>query len=289
MKKVLIFILFVFGVLFADELDLGIFYDQNATHKQIDEKLDEILEFMGKNPQMIDEEFQDDRVVFHFIVNLNAYHTHKFDFDRIEKILKFNPDLNYDIFKLSFKTTLLDVAISINTEKEIFYEDEIIKLAEILVKNGYDIGRNNLLNPAYTVNSFKVFSYLLENKAKNTDNLMLAIVFDLGQFINKNGFNINSKKPPQKDMREFVKSEKFLEFYSQKELFLKELFKYMRFKDLSDKDKEFFIKFNTYLDNDKAIKLLLENGIEDDKNSYKTLKNYANEFQSKSILELLTH
>lgn len=288
MKKVLILILIVFGIAFADELDLEIFYEQNATHKQIDEKLDEILEFMDKNPQMIDKEFQEDRVIFHFIVNLKSSSLHKFDFDRLEKILKFKPDLNYDVFKFkSFKTTLLDVSISMNIEKEFFYEDEIIKLAKVLKQNGYDMSKVELLSVAYNIKSFKIYSYLLENGASNVDNLMLSVSFDLAQFVNKNGFKIYVKEPAQKDMREFVKSDKFVKFYEDKIRYLDMVFGHRSLKDFGKKDIEVFIKINSYLDNVNAIKFLITNGLKNDENLFKLAKEYANSYKSTEILKLL--
>lgn len=292
MKKILAAILILFQILAADTIDISILFEQNATNEQTDRKLDEILEFLKKNPNKIDEEFDDDfkdtRAVYLFIFNPKVANTHKFDFGRIDQILAFNPDLNYDVFKFSsFKITLLDVAISINLSAITIDEDEILKLADKLISNGYDIKTPELLNAAYSIDSFKIFSYLLQNGAKNSNNVMTAIAVDFVKFISQNGYNIYAKEPASKAVREFAKEEKFINFYNQKMSYLDQMLKYVKLKDISDKDMEIFIKVNSYIDNASAIKFLLKNGLIAQDGSYEIIKKYAMQFDSKEILNLI--
>jgi len=72
-------------------------YDDNASDEQIDAGLDALLEFAAQNRGRIDEDFGEfkDRIFTAFIFNPKVLRNSKFDFERIEKILKFKPNLNY--------------------------------------------------------------------------------------------------------------------------------------------------------------------------------------------------
>lgn len=77
--------------------DFRIFYDENATSEQIDSGLDQILDFLRQNPHRVNDEFGKncDRLFTPFIFNTKMYNTGETNFERIEKALKFKPDLNY--------------------------------------------------------------------------------------------------------------------------------------------------------------------------------------------------
>lgn len=77
--------------------DFRIFYDENATSEKIDSGLDQILDFLRQNPHRANDELGEhcDRLFTPFIFNAKIYNTGKIDFERIEKALKFKPDLNY--------------------------------------------------------------------------------------------------------------------------------------------------------------------------------------------------
>ena len=62
--------------------DFRIFYDENATSKQIDAGLEQILDFLSQNPHRVNDKLGEycDRLFVLFIFN-----TDKIDFVRIEK------------------------------------------------------------------------------------------------------------------------------------------------------------------------------------------------------------
>ena len=85
MKKFTVIFMLLTQILFASNLpepDLEIFFDENATNKQIDAGLDQILEFLSQNPHRVNDELGEycDRLFVLFIFN-----TGKIDFVRIEK------------------------------------------------------------------------------------------------------------------------------------------------------------------------------------------------------------
>lgn len=77
--------------------DFRIFYDENATSEQIDSGLDQILDFLRQNPHRVNDELGEycDRPFTPFIFNVKMHNAGEIDFERIEKALKFKPDLNY--------------------------------------------------------------------------------------------------------------------------------------------------------------------------------------------------
>ena len=77
--------------------DFRIFYDENATSEKIDSGLDQILDFLRQNPHRANDELGEycDRLFTPFIFNTKMHNIGKIDFERIEKVLEFKPDLNY--------------------------------------------------------------------------------------------------------------------------------------------------------------------------------------------------
>ena len=85
MKKLAVIFMVLTQILFASNLlepDLEIFFDENATNRQIDAGLDQILEFLSLNPHRVNDKLGEycDRLFVLFIFN-----TDKIDFVRIEK------------------------------------------------------------------------------------------------------------------------------------------------------------------------------------------------------------
>ena len=69
MKKLAVIFMVLAQILFAlnlPEPDLEIFFDENATSKQIDAGLDQILDFLSQNPHRVNDEYGefDDRLFF---------------------------------------------------------------------------------------------------------------------------------------------------------------------------------------------------------------------------------
>jgi len=100
MKKYAVIFMILAQILFASNLPeprFEIFFDENATSKQIDAGLDQILEFLSQNPHRVNEEYGEfnDRLFSPFIYNVKIIKTGEFDFERIKKALKFKPGLNY--------------------------------------------------------------------------------------------------------------------------------------------------------------------------------------------------
>ena len=85
MKKLAVIFMILTQILFASNLpepDLEIFFDENATSKQTDSGLEQILDFLRQNPHRVNDELGEccDRLFVLFIFN-----TGKIDSVRIEK------------------------------------------------------------------------------------------------------------------------------------------------------------------------------------------------------------
>ena len=98
MKKCAVIFMVLTQILFASNLpepDLDIFFDENATSKQIDAGLDQILEFLSQNPHRVNDELGEycDRLFTPFVFNAKMYNTDKIDFVRIKKALKFEKQI----------------------------------------------------------------------------------------------------------------------------------------------------------------------------------------------------
>ena len=98
MKKLAVIFIVLIQILFASNLpepDLDIFFDENATNKQIDAGLDQILDFLSQNPHRVNDELGEycDRLFTPFIFNAKIYNKGEIDFERIEKALKFEKQI----------------------------------------------------------------------------------------------------------------------------------------------------------------------------------------------------
>lgn len=291
MKKILAILIFGLALSFGHEVNFDRFYDENITNKEVDRELDKLLAALDKNPNLINKEFGEynERIFSFFIINSKVGNTGKFDFERIEKVLKFKPDLNYNMYKIDNSSPLhMVIALGFDHEmKSGISEDEILKLVKVLVKNQADINAKELLATAYSVNKFEIFRYLIDSGARDTSRIILSIAADTGIFIGQNNLGIHRDKLENSKEREFAKTQKFDKFYKDKIRFLEEILKFQKLKEINPKEIEFFILVNVILDNDKAIKLLLQHGLCELENSCKFLKEQAKNYDSKEILNLL--
>ncbi|WP_170020125.1 hypothetical protein [Campylobacter sp. RM16190] len=290
MKRIFLILFLLFKISVADEINFDIFYDQNISNEEVDKELDKLLIVLNKNQSLINKEFGDgERIFSFFIINSKVGNTGKFDFGRIEKVLKFKPDLNYDMYQIKNTSPLhMAMALGFNNEtKNRISEYEILNLIKILVKNGADVKAKELLVTAYNINRFKIFKYFLDSGTKDATKIMFSIAADMGIFMGNNGLSINKNKLENSKEREFITTDKFKNFYESKIRFLKEALKFVKLNEFDLKDIEIFIIVNSILDNDKAIQILLDNELCKLANICDFLKETARHYNSKKILKLL--
>ena len=294
MKKFAVIFMFLTQILFASNLfepDLDIFFDENSTNKQIDAGLDQILEFLSLNPHRVNDEYGEfnDRLFSPFIYNLKIIKTGKFDFERIEKVLKFKPDLNYKFMIF----TPLDAVIALGIDPEGKYkfdQKEAIRLIDLLVANGADIGSPELLRTACNAEAFEIFSHLLSKGARGDKETMLCVAGGIAIFMSQNGASPIANAPLDPKIRQFAKTAKFAEFYREKMRYLEELLKFEPLSKFEAKELEVFTKLSAILDSEDMVKFLLKNGVckqENLQTSCENLKKYATYYDAKEILRLI--
>ena len=294
MKKYAVIFMVLAQILFASNLpepDLDIFFDENATSKQIDAGLDQILEFLSQNPHRINDEYGEfnDRLFSPFIYNVKIIKTGKFDFERIKKALKFKPGLNYKFMIF----TPLDAIIALGIDPEGKYkldQKEAIRLIDLLVANGADIGSPELLRTACNAEAFEIFSHLLSKGARSDKETMLCVAGGIAIFMGQNGASPIANAPLDPKIRQFAKTAKFAEFYRDKMRYLEELLKFKPLSEFEAKDLEIFTKLAAILDSEDMVKFLLKNGVcKDEKlrNSCENLKKYAIRYDAKESLKLI--
>ena len=294
MKKFAVILMFLTQILFASNLpepDLDIFFDENATNKQIDAGLDQILEFLSLNPHRVNDEYGEfnDRLFSPFIYNLKIIKTGKFDFERIEKVLKFKPSLNYKFMIF----TPIDAVIALDIDPNGGYkfdQEEAIRLINLLVANGADIGSPELLRTACNTEAFEIFSHLLSKGARDDKDVMLCVAGGIAIFMGQNGASPITNAPLDPKIRQFAKTEKFAEFYRDKMCYLEELLKFKPLNEFEAKDLEIFTKLAAILDSEDMVKFLLKNGIckqENLQTSCENLKKYATHYDAKESLRLI--
>ena len=294
MKKCAVIFMILTQILFASNLpepDFEIFFDENATSKQIDAGLDQILEFLSQNPHRINDEYGefDDRLFSPFIYNVKIIKTGEFDFERIKKALKFKPSLNYKFMIL----TPIDavIALGINPDgKYKFDQKEAIRLIDLLVANGADIGSPELLRTACNAEAFEIFSHLLGKGARGDKETMLCVAGGIAIFMGQNGAPPIANAPLDPKIRQFAKTAKFTEFYRDKMRYLEELLKFKPLSEFEAKELEIFTKLAAILDSEDMVKFLLKNGVcKDEKlrTSCENLKKYATHYDAKESLMLI--
>jgi hypothetical protein len=294
MKKYAVIFMILTQILLAlnlPEPDLEIFFDENATSKQIDAGLDQILEFLSQNPHRVNEEYGEfnDRLFSPFIYNLKIIKTGKFDFERIEKVLKFKPDLNYKF--MIFTPIDAVIALGINPDgKYKFDQKESIRLIDLLVANGADIGSPELLHLACNTEAFEIFSHLLSKGARDDKDVMLCVAGGIAIFMGQNGTPPIANAPLDPKIRQFAKNAKFTKFYRDKMRYLEELLKFKPLSEFEAKELEVFTKLSAILDSEDMVKFLLNNGVckqENLQTSCENLKKYATHYDAKESLRLI--
>lgn len=294
MKKLAVIFIVLIQILFASNLpepDLDIFFDENATNKQIDAGLDQILDFLSQNPHRVNDEFGEfnDRLFSPFIYNLKIIKTGKFDFERIKKALKFKPDLNYKFMIF----TPLDAVIALGIDpsgKYKFDQKEAIRLIDLLIANGADIGSPELLHMACNTEAFEIFSHLLSKGARGDKDVMLCVAGGIAIFMGQNGAPPIANAPLDPKIRQFAKTAKFTEFYRDKMRYLEELLKFKPLNEFEAKELEIFTKLATILDSEDIVKFLLNNGVCKQENlqiSCENLKKYATHYDAKESQKLI--
>lgn len=289
MQKLLFLLVFIATFGLCESVNFDIFYDQNATYKVIDDELDKILNKLSKDPELIDKEFgQKDRLFSYFLINAKVADSKKFDLKRIEKVLKFKPNLNYNIYDIS-NTTPLHTAIffGVDTENQGIKEEEILKLIKIILANGADINATELLQTAFNADKFEIFSYLLKSGARDHSRLIFSISADIAIFMGNSGFSIHKNNLQNDKAREFAREQKFQNFFNHRMKFLKKALNFIPLNQFNKKEIELFISINAIIDNKKAIEILLDNGLRDMQESYEFLKTNARHYNSKEILRLI--
>ena len=294
MKKLAVIFMVLTQILFASNLpepDLEIFFDENATNKQIDAGLDQILDFLSQNPHRVNDEFGEfnDRLFSPFIYNVKIIKTGKFDFERIKKVLKFKPDLNYKFMIF----TPLDAVIALGIDPNDGYkfdQKETIRLIDLLLANGADIGSPELLHMACNTEAFEIFSHLLSKGARDDKDVMLCVAGGIAIFMGQNGASPIANAPLDPKIRQFAKTSKFTEFYRDKMRYLEELLKFKPLSEFEAKELEIFTKLATILDSEDMVKFLLKNGVCKQENlqiSCENLKKYATHYDAKESLKLI--
>ena len=294
MKKLAVIFMILTQILLASNLpepDLEIFFDENATNKQIDAGLDQILEFLSQNPHRVNDEFGEfnDHLFSPFIYNVKIIKTGKFDFERIKKALKFKPGLNYKF--MIFTPIDAVIALGINPDgKYKLDQKEAIRLIDLLVANGADIGSPELLRTACNAEAFEIFSHLLSKGARGDKETMLCVAGGIAIFMGQNGASPIANAPLDPKIRQFAKTAKFAEFYRDKMRYLEELLKFKPLSEFEAKELEIFTKLAAVLDSEDIVKFLLKNGVckqENLQTSCENLKKQAMHYDAKESLRLI--
>ena len=294
MKKLAAIFMLLTQILFASNLPepyIEIFFDENATNKQIDAGLDQILDFLSQNPHRVNDEFGEfnDRLFSPFIYNVKIIKTGKFDFERIKKVLKFKPELNYKFMIFTPLDAVIALGIDPN-DKYKFDQKEAIRLIDLLVANGADIGSPELLRTACNAEAFEIFSHLLSKGARSDKETMLCVAGGIAIFMGQNGTSPIANAPLDPKIRQFTKTAKFIEFYRDKMRYLEELLKFKPLSEFEAKELEIFTKLATILDSEDIVKFLLNNGVCKQENlqiSCENLKKYATHYDAKESLKLI--
>ena len=288
MKK-LLFIFTLYLPLLACDIKFDIFYNLNTQDERIDRELDKILACAAKNKSKINDEFGafKERLFTPFIQNAKAYQSGKFDFERIKAMLKFKPELDY---KIDGNLSLLDAVLASRIEATSkFSEDEIVKLADLLLENGAKANGGQTLKLAYESENFRLFSKILKTGA-DASGVISGIAGNTLIFLAQSGFSANANAAPDTEVRKFANEAEFAKFYANQESFLNELLNRHEISGINGEEIQSFIKVACVIDSDKMIETLLNFGLCDknslDKNLCKFTKEQAKFYESEKILRL---
>ena len=189
--------------------------------------------------------------------------------------------------------TPLDAVIALGIDPEGKYkfdQKETIRLIDLLVANGADIGSPELLHMACNTEAFDIFSHLLSKGARDDKDVMLCVAGGIAIFMGQNGASPIANAPLDPKIRQFAKTAKFAEFYRDKMRYLEELLKFKPLSEFEAKDLEIFTKLAAILDSEDMVKFLLKNGVckqENLQTSCENLKKYATHYDAKESLRLI--
>ena len=273
-----------------------IFYDENASDAQIDAGLDALLEFAAQNRGRIDEDFGEfkDRIFTAFIFNPKVLRNSKFDFERIEKILKFKPNLNYGGDGGYFSPLKLAIFFGSKFSGEMaklyhFDSADAMRLLELLVQNGADVKASGLLRDAAANDNFEAFKFLIANGARDTKDVVGSVAGSELIFLSDNNVSIlGYKEALPLAAREFAAGTKFKEFRDGRLRYVEEILKFQSFASIDKKEIETLIKVAVVLDDDAAAEFLLAHGLCKQKGLCEFLKAQAKTYDAVKISKILS-
>nr|WP_314881433.1 hypothetical protein [uncultured Campylobacter sp.] len=273
-----------------------IFYDENASDAQIDAGLDALLEFAAQNRGRIDEDFGEfkDRIFTAFIFNPKVLRNSKFDFEQIEKILKFKPNLNYGGDGGYFSPLKLAIffgsKFSGETAKLYHFDSaDAMRLLELLVQNGADVKADGLLLDAASNDNFEAFKFLIANGARDTKDVVGSVAGSELIFLSDNNVSIlGYKEALPLVAREFAAGTKFKEFRDGRLCYLDEILKFQSFASIDKKEIETLIKVAVVLDDEMTAEFLLSRGLCKQKGLCEFLKVQAKTYDAAKISKILS-
>ena len=273
-----------------------IFYDENASDEQIDAGLDALLEFAAQNRGRIDEDFGEfkDRIFTAFIFNPKVLRNSKFDFERIEKILKFKPNLNYGGDGGFFSPLKLAIffgsKFSGETAKLYHFDSaDAMRLLELLVQNGANAKTSGLLRDAAANDNFEAFKFLIANGARDTKDVVGSVAGSELIFLSDNNVSIlGYKEALPLAAREFAAGAKFKEFRDGRLRYLDEILKFQSLRELPQNELTGLIKLAAVLDDTDTAEFLLAHGLCEQKELCEFLKAQAKTYDAAKISKILS-
>lgn len=273
-----------------------IFYDENASDAQIDAGLDALLEFAAQNRGRIDEDFGEfkDRIFTAFIFNPKVLRNSKFDFERIEKILKFKPNLNYGGDGGYFSPLKLAIFFGSKFSSEIaklyhFDKADAMRFLELLVQNGADVKASGLLRDAAANDNFEAFKFLIANGARDTKDVVGSVAGSELIFLSDNNVSIlGYKEALPLAAREFAAGAKFKEFRDGRLRYLDEILKFQSLRELPQNELTGLIKLAAVLDDTDTAEFLLAHGLCEQKELCEFLKAQAKTYDAAKISKILS-
>ena len=273
-----------------------IFYDENASDAQIDAGLDALLEFAAQNPSRIDEDFGEfkDRIFTAFIFNPKVLRNSKFDFERIEKILKFKPNLNYGGDGGYFSPLKLAIFFGSKFSSEMaklyrFDSADAMRLLELLVQNGADVKASGLLRDAAANDNFEAFKFLIANGARDTKDVVGSVAGSELIFLSDNNVSIlGYKEALPLAAREFAAGAKFKEFRDGRLRYVEEILKFQSLRELPQNELTGLIKLAAVLDDIDTAEFLLAHGLCKQKELCEFLKAQAKTYDAVKISKILS-
>jgi len=214
------------------------------------------------------------------------YNAGEIDFERIEKALKFKPDLNYKTVAASpiCNSALLLMPLP-SKQKSKLSEADVIRLVKLLVRHGADSNDKFVLGCIYGADGFGIFKELLSMNA-DMSKIALQIAVDMHSFAYENGATLKFGEAVNLKAARFGKSAKFREFYRKKMRYFEEFLKFKSLKELNKGGLRFFIETNLAFDNAETVKFLLENGLCELADECEFLRKKAKIYEATEVLKL---